>query len=113
MAPLEDVLAEGEVTIEGESGHDVVDFKHAANPKQPSAEKVKKHRVDGQLPYLSWCKQCIVGRGVGLPRKTSGSESLVLIIGMDYFCMTKMGIKRRDELAAELGDDGNEAVVKA
>ena len=32
LAPLEDVLAEGEVMIEGESGNDIADLKHAANP---------------------------------------------------------------------------------
>ena len=57
MVPLEDVLAEGEVTIEGESGNDVADFKHATSPEQPSAEKVEVHRVDGHLPYRPWCEQ--------------------------------------------------------
>ena len=39
LAPFEDVLAEGEVAIEDESGEDVVDLTHAANPEQPSAVK--------------------------------------------------------------------------
>ena len=54
---LEDVLGEGAATIEGESGNDVADFKHATSPEQLSAEKVEKHQVDGHLPYKSWCKQ--------------------------------------------------------
>ena len=36
---------------------------------------------------------------------TTGSELLVLVIGMDYFFLTKEGIERRDELADELGND--------
>ena len=53
LAPLEDELAEGEIAIDDEPGEDVVDFKHAASPEQPSAGKVKKHRVDGHFPYGS------------------------------------------------------------
>ena len=53
LAPLEDELAEGEIVIEDEPGEDVVDFKHAASPDQPSAEKVEKHRVDGHFPFRS------------------------------------------------------------
>ena len=106
-APLENVLAEGKVTIEGESGHDVADPERATSPQQASAEKVEKHRVDGHLPYRLWCKQCILRRGVGTLRTTTGSETLVPSIGMYYFFMTKGGIKRRDELAAEFGDDSD------
>ena len=43
LAPLEDELAEGEIVIEDEPGEDVVDFKHAASPDQPSAENGQKH----------------------------------------------------------------------
>ena len=32
---------------------------------------------------------------------------------MDYYFITKEGIKRRDELAAELGDDSEETVTQA
>ena len=32
---------------------------------------------------------------------------------MDYFFMTNEGITRRDELAAELGDNSDEALVNA
>ena len=113
LAPLEDELAEGEIVIEDEPGEDVVDFKHAASPDQPSAEKVEKHRVDGHLPFRSWCKQCILGRGLGTPHTSVSSESLVPIVGMDYYFITKEGIKRRDELAAELGDDSEETVTQA
>ena len=34
-------------------------------------------------------------------------------MGMDYYFITKEGIKRRDELAAELGDDSEETVTQA
>ena len=34
LAPVEDVLAEGEVSIQEESGEDVADLKHANSPSQ-------------------------------------------------------------------------------
>ena len=35
------------------------------------------------------------------------------MLGMDYYFITKDGIKRRDELPANLGDDSEEAVTQA
>ena len=54
------------------------------------------------LPFRWWCKQCIMGRGMGTHHTTTGSESLVLIIGLDYCFIAKERLRRRDELAAEL-----------
>ena len=101
LAPLEDALEEGEVNVEEESAEDVPDLKHASNVPSPSAEQVEKHRVT-HYPCRSWCKWCIMGRGTGRPHTKSTQESMVPIVGMDYFYVTKEGIRRRDELAKEL-----------
>ena len=101
LAPLEDALEEGEVNVEDESAEDVPDLKHASNVASPSAEQVEGHRVT-HYPYRSWCKWCVMGRGVGRPHVASSHESSVLIVGMDYFYITKEGVRRRDELAKEL-----------
>ena len=101
LAPLEDALEEGEVSVEEESGEDVPDLKHAKDIRSPSAEQVEKHKVT-HLPYGSWCKHCIMGRGIGRPHTTSTTASSVPIVGMDYFFVTKEGVRRRDELAKEL-----------
>ena len=45
LAPLEDALEEGEVSVEEESGEDVPDLKHATDVGSPSAEQVEKHKV--------------------------------------------------------------------
>jgi len=112
FAPLENPLGEGEVSIQDESEEDAADLKHATNVASPSAEVVERHRVT-HYPYRSWCKQCVMGRGVGTPHTTSTSESSMPIVGMDYFYITKEGVKRRDELAKELSDEGEEAITKA
>ena len=103
LAPLEDALEEGEVNVEEESAEDVPDLKHASNVASPGAEQVEKHRVT-HYPYRSWCKWCIMGRGIGRPHTKSTQESMVPIVGMDYFYVTKEGIRRRDELAKELAE---------
>ena len=103
LAPLEDALEEGEVNVEEESAEDVPDLKHASNVASPSAEQVEGHRVT-HYPYRSWCKWCIMGRGIGRPHAKSTQESVVLIVGMDYFYITKEGVRRREELAKEMDE---------
>ena len=103
LAPLEDSLEEGEVHVEEESEEDVPDLKHARDIASPSADQVESHRVT-HLPYRSWCKHCIMGRGVGRPHSTSTKESSAPIVGMDYFYITKEGVRRRSELAKELAE---------
>ena len=104
LAPLEASLAEGEVHG-GEEDEETVDLPHAKAPVLPSAEEVEKHRVH-HTPFRSWCQQCVEGRGVGHPHRVTGSESSVPVVGMDYFFITKEGVKRRDELASVLGEEG-------
>ena len=45
LAPVEDVLAEGEVSIQEEFGEDVADFKHANSPLQQIPEAVERQII--------------------------------------------------------------------
>ena len=45
LAPGEDALEEGEVSIEEESEEDAADLKHATNVASPSATGIERHRV--------------------------------------------------------------------
>ena len=101
LAPIEDTLEEGEVHVEEESEEDAPKLRLAPNVVSPSREKIEDHRIC-HYPYRSWCKQCVMGRGVGQPHAKSTQESLVPIVGMDYFYITKEGVRRRTELAKEL-----------
>ena len=98
--------------MEEESEEDVPDLKHATDVTSPSADQVERHRVSHR-PYRSWCKQCVMGRGVGRPHATSSKESSVPIVGMDYFYITKKGVRRRDELANEMAHKAGEASCPA
>ena len=88
LAPVESGLEEGEVCVEEESEEDSADLKHAANVASPSPDIVEQHRVT-HFPYRSWCKQCVMGRGIGKPHATVAGESSVPTVGMDYFYTTK------------------------
>ena len=98
IGPVESGLEEGEVCVEEESEEDSTDPKHATDVASPSPDIVEQHRVT-HFPYRSWCTQCVMGRGVGKPHATVTGESSVPIVGVDYFYMTKEGLRRRDELA--------------
>ena len=102
MAPAEDEpTTEQEVSIEDEV--DTESPTHAHDPLQPTARQVAEHRVC-HLPFRTWCKHCILGRGRGTPHRR-GPGSALPIIGVDYFFMTVKGVKTRSELIEELDAD--------
>ena len=72
----------------------------------PPADVVEKHRTD-HIPYRSWCKWCVEGRGRGAQHSASPGSS-VPIVGADYFFMTSGGVKKREELEYELDAAGEE-----
>lgn len=101
LVPVEDGLGEGEVHVEEESEEDVPKLKLAPNVVSPSQEQIEEHRT-AHCPYRSWCKQCVMGRGIGQPHAKPTQESTVPIVGMDSFYITKEGVRRRKQLAKEL-----------
>ena len=105
----DDVGQNVEVQIDGGSD-EVEPIKHAIDPGQPTATQVEDHRKT-HLPFRSWCKWCVLGRGRGLQHRKSGTSS-VPVIGMDYFFLTKGGAHTRKELSfavTEAGEAGLEA----
>ena len=94
MGPLE-VQAEA-TGVEIEDEQEVDPAKIAHNPRQPTELELEEHRVD-HTPYRSWCKWCVMARGRGEPH-CSAPGSRAPRIGIDYFYITKGGVKLRDEL---------------
>ena len=101
-------MDEGEVHIE--EGHgEARPARRSRSPSAPSKDDEEQHRAD-HYTFRSWCKFCIMGR-----REISFAvmeESKVLLVGFDYFFMTSEGVKRRDELAFELTEEGEEEIPK-
>ena len=105
----QEVAAEGVVEIEGED--DVEPLNKSTNPRLPSAADVAEHNLT-HIPYRSWCKWCVEGRGRGAQHSASSGSS-VPIVGADYFFMTPGGVKKREELEYELDAAGEEQLMAA
>ena len=60
--------------------------KCARDPGEPTAKERAEHEVT-HLPYRSWCKQCVMGRGRDNPHqhRRDRSEQGLPIIGIDFF----------------------------
>ena len=94
IAPTEeDVGPENEVSVDG-NGEETEPVRHAADPGAPSKKQVGEHRKT-HIPYRSWCKWCVLGRGRGIQHRKTGASN-VPIIGVDYFFLTKGGVHTRD-----------------
>ena len=97
IAPTEDDVAEdSEVSVDG-NGEEAEPVKHAIDPGAPTMKQVEEHRTRGHIPYRSWCKWCVLGRGRGIQHRKTGT-SAVPIVGVDYFFLTKGGVHTRNEL---------------
>ena len=44
------------------------------DPKMPSKEEVEKHNMS-HLPYRSWCRHCVRGKGKELAHKKANRET--------------------------------------
>ena len=110
IAPTEEDVGEGtELNIDG-NGEEAEPIKHAADPGAPTAAQVEEHRKT-HIPFRSWCKWCVLGRGRGIQHRKAGASDIP-IIGVDYFFLTKGGVFARRELEYAVSDEG-EAELEA
>ena len=90
----EDLFGELEDMEVGEGAQEVdrVAGKVRKDPGAPSAEEVARHSAT-HLPYRSWCKHCVNGRGVAHPHVSqhNSKEGEVPTVGADYHYMGKEG----------------------
>ena len=107
MAPFEDEAQEGnEVEIQDDVEEDVEPAKYAPGPRQPSAEEVECHRCGGHQPYRTWCKWCVMGRGLGEQHRAADGPSEIPKVGVDYFYITDKGMKKQNELGYDYTVEG-------
>ncbi len=57
--------------------------KKMKDPKEPSKEEREEHEKT-HLPFRSWCRHCIRGRGKQLPHREGAQETNMNEIRMDY-----------------------------
>ena len=115
LAPVEDGVAEDAAIhaddVEGDE--DVETSRIARDPRLPTPEQIEEHNCT-HLPFRDWCSFCIMGRGRGQQHKRSqGHESSVPVVGVDYFFITKGGMKKRDELEQERTPEGEAQIEEA
>ena len=75
-------------------------LKRTNDPVLPSKEEIEAHRRT-HLPYRSWCKFCIAGRGTGIPHASMPHQSRIPIVHLDYFFVTSSGVLTRQELETQ------------
>ena len=54
-------------------------------PTQPTKAEREEHEIS-HVPFRSWCEDCVQGRGIESPHKSTGSreDDAVPLIGADY-----------------------------
>ena len=100
MAPNEWEGAEGsqeEIIIGEENSDEVKCPRVAPDPGQPTAKQVADHRLI-HTPFRSLCQWCIMGRGRGPHHTSRHGASAVAVVGLDYFFITRSGVKTRLKL---------------
>ena len=102
VGPVEDV-ADDEIELEETEEEDAQFLKC---PGEPSPQQLEQHRAS-HLPYRSWCRWCVMGRGTGTSHSKLMRESTVPRVGVDYFFIIDGIVNFRQEV--ELTDDELEA----
>ncbi len=87
----EDGDVDPEVEDPSEEGQQAQEVKTGTQPIRPSAAEVEKHRIS-HFPYRCWCPECVAGQAVGSGHTGREMESLIPIIGMDYFFLNEKGM---------------------
>ena len=102
----EEALTPEEI-LEGDQDNpqEVERLKIAPDPGQPTRQQLAEHRIT-HVPFRSWCKWCVMGRARGTPHAPSGG-SAIPIIGLDYFFITRGGVKNRSELDFPATEEGS------
>ncbi len=87
-------------------GEDIQPLRRPCIPKMPSASEVEEH-CKTHLPYRSWCKFCVMGRGLGEQRRSHAEvEHMIPRVGIDYWYITSGCIKEFKELGYEDTKEG-------
>ena len=83
-------------------------------PKRLCCHAQKRLRgTEFTTPLLGYGANTVLQAVVSGLCTTTGSESTAHVMGMDYFFITKEGVKRRDELAAVLSEESEVDIAAA
>ncbi len=92
-----------------EDPEDVEPLRHAPTPQLPPDSVQKEHNTT-HIPYRSWCRWCVEGRGLGEQRGAhKGRRHGIAIVGVDYWFITEGGMKKRKEIIKDYPEDADGA----
>ena len=111
LAPTEGDIGEDEEVHVDEACDEIEPIRHAADPGTPTESQVEEHRKT-HMPFRSWCRWCVLGRGRGIVH-TKSPHASAPVLGIDYFFLTKGGAVKRDELEYPADTAGEEALEAA
>ena len=108
-----DATVDGEATVtehDDETINEGVSPRVANQPGQPTAKDRREHEVC-HVPYRSWCKHCVQGRGRRRPhsRIGSGRDEDLPHAAIDYTFVTQNGAKKPEDLTEEEEVDDSKA----
>ena len=101
LLDIEDGEEGEEISIQTDVDTEVEPVRRAVDPGKPTEKQIEEHRTT-HLPFRSWCKWCVLGRGRGLQHRACAT-SLVPVVGLDYFFLTSAGVVLKEEL--KMDDD--------
>ena len=81
-------------TIEGEeelNAEEVEEARPLPNPVLPDQAEIARHNID-HLPYRSWCRACVSGRGRALPHRRVDGQRRIPTLAFDYCFINKSGV---------------------
>ena len=70
-----------QVDIQEDVDEEVEPVRTAADPGKPTDRQIEEHRTS-HLPFRSWCRWCVLGRGRGLQHRAC-AEPMIPVIGLD------------------------------
>ena len=108
LAPLEEEgQGREEISADNGEGTEEEAAVYARDPGDPTEEEKEDHRCS-HLPYRSWCRWCVMGRGTGQPHQQREQKGSTSRVGVDYFFIVNGEIKGKDELDKRKHPDGLE-----
>ena len=72
-----------EVEMEDETENGSRTVKKVQDPRDPSKEERAQHEMT-HLPYRSWCRHCVRGRGKQMPHQGGSQETSISEVHMDF-----------------------------
>ena len=85
--------------------HEGAEGRVLPDPGEPTASQVEDHRANGHIPFRSWCRECVAGRGTGEQHRKRTGDRAVCVFSFDYLFLDASGQKiARETLSAERGE---------